>query len=416
MKKLKIISAAVAAALILQGGLCAFADTMENYIYASTGEQVVATEYADADLLTPLEASTVPAGEIGNINAKSAVLMEISTGKVLYEQNPHERLAPASITKIMSLLLVMEAIDAGQFTVDTVVTASDYACSMGGSQIWLEPGETMTVHELLKAAAVASANDATVALAELVSGTETAFVAKMNERAGQLGMNDTTFVNASGLDADGHLTSAYDIALASCELLQHDLIKNYSTIWMDSLRDGQSELVNTNKLVKFYEGATGLKTGTTSTAGHCLSASAAREGMEIVAVVLGCESSKDRFNSARQLLDYGFANWSRTEVDGMDAEQTPVKITKGSKDSVNVKSGMPLSLLVGKGQADKIEKQVTLPECLEAPVYENQQIGEIILTLEGEEVGRIPLTAAENVEKLDIFAALARLLSSLFAL
>lgn len=409
----RIASVCLALTLLMTAPLPALADSGDGAVLAA-GQ--LATEYSSGDLLEPLEASTVPAGELGDIRAKSAVLIEKSTGRILYEHNAHERLAPASITKIMSLLLVMEAIEAGQFTCDTMVSASEYACSMGGSQIWLEPGEQMSVHDLLKAAAVASANDATVALGELVSGSETAFVARMNERAAQLGMKDTTFVNASGLDADGHLTSAYDIALASCALLGHEKIKEYSTVWMDTLRDGKSELVNTNKLVKFYDGATGLKTGTTSGAGHCLSASAMREGMELVAVVMGCESSKDRFNSARTLLDYGFANWSLGRVTPDVSALEPVRVTGGTAQQVKIAAAGTASYLVGKGRAGDIVQTVQLPESLAAPVYADQPVGEIILTLDGETLGHIPLHAAETVEVLTIFGAFSRLLASLFAL
>lgn len=412
----KILSILLVLVTVLLVPCGAVADGGDGAVFASAGEGQVATEYYSGDLLEPLEASVTPEGELGNISAKSAVLIEKSTGRILYEQNAHERLAPASITKIMSLLLVMEALEAGQFTTDTMVTASDYACSMGGSQIWLEPGEQMSVHDLLKATAVASANDATVALGELVSGTESAFVTKMNERAAQLGMVDTTFVNASGLDADGHLTSAHDIALASCELLKHDRIKEYSTIWMDTLRGGESELVNTNKLVKFYDGATGLKTGTTSSAGHCLSASAMRDGMELVAVVMGCESSKDRFNSARGLLDYGFANWSLAAITPDASALEPLHVTGGTAEQVSLTAGGTSTHLVGKGRAADIKQTLTLPESVAAPVHKNQILGEIVLTLDGEELGRIPIAAAEEVGRMTIFAAFSRLLASLFAL
>lgn len=412
----KIISLILTLTLLLTiSAQQVFAD-VQSAISLSETAKTTSAEYIDNDLLTPLEASTLPAGDLGILPAKSAVLMEVSTGRVLFEQNPNERLAPASITKIMSLLLVMEALDEGRISLEDTVTASEYACSMGGSQIWLEPGETMSVHELLKATAVASANDAAVALAELVSGSESTFVARMNERAAELGMKDTAFVNASGLDADGHLTSAYDIALASCELLKHEKIKEYSTIWIDSLRNGESELVNTNKLVRYYKGATGLKTGTTSIAGHCLSASAKREGMEIVAVVMGCESSKDRFNSARQLLDWGFANWKKVAVSADEALLTPVPVAGGTADTVNIKTGGELSLLLEKGDSGEIVQNVVLPEMMDAPIYENQLLGEIVLTIGDKEVGRIQLCAKENVEKMNVFSALSRLLFSLFAL
>ena len=377
----------------------------------------VATEYAGEDPYEPLDES-VPAlaNGMSEVAAQSAVLVEVSTGRVLFEQNPDERLAPASITKIMSLLLVMEALDTGSFSLDTQVSASEYACSMGGSQIWLEPGETMTVDELLKASFIASANDATVALAELVAGTEEAFVAKMNQRAAELGMQNTTFVNATGLDANGHLTTARDVATMSVELLRHELVKKYSTVWMDSLRGGQSELVNTNKLVRFYEGATGLKTGTTSTARHCLSASAVRNGMELVAVVMGSENSKDRFNSARQLLDYGFAGYERVTFSPDAKLLQNVRVTKGTAESVPVTFDAPLSLLIAKGRAGEILQSCSLEEEVAAPVEAGQKLGEIVVTLDGEELGRIALTAGEAVEKMSFFAALSRLLQSLFAL
>lgn len=416
MKKRLKSAAAVLLAVCMTVGLAvtARADDVAGTAAETPG---VATEYAGEDPYEPLDES-VPALASGmsEVAARAAVLMEVSTGRLLFEQNPDERLAPASITKIMSLLLVMEALDKGSFTLDTQVSASEYACSMGGSQIWLEPGETMTVNELLKAAFIASANDATVALAELVAGTEEAFVAKMNTRAIELGMHNTTFVNATGLDAEGHLTTARDVAIMSAELLRHDLVKNYSTVWMDSLRGGQSELVNTNKLIRFYEGATGLKTGTTSTARHCLSASAARNGMELVAVVMGAENSKDRFNSARQLLDYGFASYARVEVSPDEALLQNIRVTGGRAESVPISFGAPLSLLVPKGREGEIEQNCSVEEVVEAPVEAGQKLGEIIFTLGGEELGRILLTAEQGVEKMSFFAALSRLLQSLFAL
>ncbi|MBQ2135263.1 MAG: D-alanyl-D-alanine carboxypeptidase, partial [Clostridia bacterium] len=280
-------------------------------------EKRIASECDISDIDVPLEASSNNAviGQKLDIKAKSVILMEVNTGKILYEDNADEALPPASITKIMSLLLVMEAIDRGDFDLQTVISASEHACSMGGSQIWLEPGESMEVDSLLKAAVIASANDATVALGEAVAGSEEGFVALMNERAKELGMINTNFVNCTGLDAEGHLTSAHDVAIMSCELIKHDLIKDYSTVWMDTLRNGESELVNTNKLVRFYEGTTGLKTGTTSTAGYCLSATAQRNGMELAAVVMGGDTSNDRFGGAKKLLDYGFANYIFSKVD-----------------------------------------------------------------------------------------------------
>ncbi|MGN1320098.1 MAG: D-alanyl-D-alanine carboxypeptidase family protein, partial [Acutalibacteraceae bacterium] len=278
----------------------------------SVGAATVSSECDISDIEIPIDA-TVTDAAIGtqlDIKAKSAILMEVNTGEILYEMNADEQMPPASITKIMSLLLVMEAVDRGELSLEDVITASEHACSMGGSQIWLEPGESMTVDDLLKAAVIASANDATVALGEQIAGSEEGFVSMMNERASQLGMTNTKFINATGLDADGHISTAHDVAIMSAELIKHDLIKNYSTVWMDTLRDGESELVNTNKLVRFYEGTTGLKTGTTSGAGYCLSATAERNGLSLVAVIMAGETSADRFNGAKKLLDYGFANYA----------------------------------------------------------------------------------------------------------
>ena len=249
------------------------------------------------------------------VSAPSALLMEKETGTVLFAKNEHEKLEPASVTKVMTLLLVMEAIDAGQLTYDTIITASAHACSMGGSQIWLRENEQMSVNDMLKAVCVVSANDCAVALAEAVAGSEEAFVERMNARAKELGMNDTTFKNATGLPADGHVTSAYDIALMSRELiLNHPDIRQYTTIWMDTLRDGTSQLVNTNKLIRFYEGATGLKTGSTDSALYCMSATAERDGMELIAVVMKAPTSAQRFEDAKVLLDYGFASYALAPI------------------------------------------------------------------------------------------------------
>ncbi|MEE1330258.1 MAG: D-alanyl-D-alanine carboxypeptidase family protein, partial [Acutalibacteraceae bacterium] len=324
----------------------------------------VSSECSIEDINEPLEASA-PSAAIGQkleIKAKSVILMEPVTGKVLYEDNQDEKTPPASITKIMSLLLVMEAIDSKDISLETVVTASEHACSMGGSQIWLEPGETMTVNDLLKATVIASANDACVALGELVAGSEEGFVAMMNRRAKELGMTSTNFVNCTGLDADGHLTTAYDVALMSSELIKHPLIKDYSTVWMDSLRDGKSELVNTNKLVRFYEGTTGLKTGTTSTAKYCLSATAQRNGLELVAVIMSADSTADRFNGAKKLLDYGFANYNFSSVNAGLDENTAVKVEKGTQREVKVKALNDLSVLMPKSASGNIERKVSLNE------------------------------------------------------
>ena len=320
-------------------------------ICVSAKEAVTVSSECDiSDIDIPLDNTPVNAaiGQTLDIKAKSAVLMEPNTGKVLYESNSDEKLPPASITKIMSLLLVMEAIDRGDISLETVVTSSEHACSMGGSQIWLEPGETMTVNDLLKAAVIASANDACVALGETVAGSEEGFVALMNERANELGMTNTHFVNCTGLDAEGHLTTAYDVAVMSSALIKHDLIKDYSTVWMDSLRDGKSELVNTNKLVRFYEGTTGLKTGTTSTAKYCLSATAERNGLELVAVVMAGETSNDRFSGAKKLLDYGFANYNYSSIDAGLENNTVLDVIKGTQKTVEIEPKSTLNVYCRK--------------------------------------------------------------------
>lgn len=378
----------------------------------------VSSECDISDINVPLEASAGNAAIGGTleIKARSAVLLEPYTGKVLYEMNPDEKLPPASVTKIMPLLLVMEAIDRGDVSLETVVTASEHACSMGGSQIWLEPGETMTVNDLLKATVIASANDACVALGELIAGSEEGMVALMNERAKELGMTGTHFVNCTGLDAEGHLTTAYDIALMSAELIKHRLIKDYSTVWMDSLRDGKSELVNTNKLVRFYSGTTGLKTGTTSGAKYCLSATAERNGMELVAVIMAGDSSQDRFNGAKKLLDYGFANYNYSSIDSGIKSDMIVPLKKGVKKSLSVAAGDNLNVLLPKTVKGNVERAVSLSNDLTAPVKKGAVIGTVTVTLSGEQLGEIPLFAAEDVEKLSLTFTLGQILKGLFQL
>lgn len=378
----------------------------------------VSMEYPTPDLDKPftdiLEVAAV--GEVMEINARSAILLEPNSGTVLYESNSDEKLAPASITKIMSLVLIMEAIDEGKLTLETVITASEHACSMGGSQIWLEPGETMTVDDLLKAVVIASANDATVALGEAIAGSEEGFVVMMNQKAEKLGMNETHFVNCTGLDAEGHLTSAHDVALMSAELVKHELIKNYSTVWMDSLRDGKSELVNTNRLVRFYSGAFGLKTGTTSEAGSCLSAAAERDGLTLIAVVMGSPSSNDRFNGARKLLDYGFANYSFENITADISSVAPVTVKKGTVRQITPVANGTLPTLLKKAGASDITQEIEISESLTAPIAAGDVIGYVHIKYEGEEIGTIPITAGESSEKLTVWYCLGRLYRNLFSL
>ncbi len=349
------------------------------------------------------------------VRAKSALLMEASTGRVLMAQNADERLYPASVTKIMSMLLVVEALENGKIQLTDVVTASANASKKGGSQIWLKDGEQMTVDELLKATAVASANDACTALGEYIAGSDDAFVKLMNDRAKQLGMNNTNFDNCTGLDdtTDSHYTTAYDIALMSRELLKHDLIRNYSTVWMDTLRNGETQLVNTNKLIKSYDGATGLKTGTTSKAGCCVSASAERDGLELIAVVMGSDNSNDRFNSARAMLDWGFANYSAVTLSTDASLITDVNVINGVCEKITPVIRDESTVVVQKGREGDITQSVELAVDVEAPVEENQVLGSVSFILDGERIAEYKLYSPQAVEKLSFFERYKRMLSRL---
>lgn len=335
------------------------------------------------------------------LSAKSAILIEVSSGQVLMEKNADEKLPPASITKIMTLLLVMEALDEGKITMEDKVTASREASSKGGSQIWLKEGEVMTVHELIKAAAVASANDASTALAEYVAGDESSFVAKMNERAAELGMTNTNFENCSGLDdtAENHYSTARDIGVMSRELMKHEKIKEYTTIWMDSLRNGETELVNTNKLIRFYKGATGLKTGTTSKAGYCISATAGRDGMELVAVVLGSDNSTDRFEDAKKLLNWGFANYSIYEPQIDMSLITDVTVLCGEQDRIKPIVKNPDSILIKKGTEEQITQRVDICIDVEAPVEKGQKLGAVYFEKDGEVLAECSIISENAVQK-----------------
>lgn len=349
----------------------------------------------------------------GPYPAKAALLMEAATGTVLYAQNEHEALAPASVTKVMTLLLIMEAIDGGQLKWEDTVTASEAAAAKGGSQVYLKVGETMTVEEMVKSIAVSSANDCACAMAEHLAGSESAFVERMNRRAAELGMTDTHFVNCTGLDdgenAAAHKTSANDIALMSRELLvNHPEIKRFTTIWMDSVRGGAFGLSNTNKLVRFYNGCTGLKTGFTSAAGYCLSASAQRDGMELIAVTLGAERSQQRFDTCRQLLDYGFAGYGLYRAECPD-QTVPVRL--GRQESVGVALGQADPVLLEKGQLSQVITRVQLVESVTAPVSQGQQLGTLEILCGQQTLVQLPLTAAEAVpalEWVDLFVLLLK--------
>ena len=339
-----------------------------------------------------------------NLESGAAILIEQKTGQVLYEHNVHEKLRSASVTKVMSLLLIMEALDSGQIALTDKVPCTEDAAGMGGSQIWLEVGEELTVDEMLKAICVVSANDCTVAMADYLCGSQEAFVDKMNARAKELGMNDTTFKNCHGIDEDGHVTSAYDIALMSKELLNnHPTILNYTTIWMDTLRNGESELVNTNKLIRNYKGATGLKTGSTSVALYNLSASATRDGLSLIAVIMKAPTTKIRFSEAQKLLDYGFSNYQYKELASKGTILKEASVTKGVNTSVNLVTESNVGVLLKKGEDKNIEQTVNIEENIVAPISAGQKVGEIIYTLNGKEVGKTNVVAETTVEKKTFF-------------
>ena len=360
-------------------------------------------------LICPAAAAGAPQVEAG-----AAVLMEKETGTILCEQNAHDKREPASVTKVMTLLLVMEALDEGRIAPTDQVTVSAHAASMGGSQVYLKEGEQMSVEELVKAVAVVSGNDAAVALAEHIAGSEEAFVARMNEKAAQLGMADTNFVNCTGLPAAGHLTSAYDIALMSRALiLDHPGIRAYSTIWMDTIRGGSFQLANTNKLVRYYEGCTGLKTGSTDSALYCLSATAEREGMELIAVVLGSPTSAQRFSAAQALLTYGFANYTLVDV-RPDQAIPPVAVSLGVADTVQPVLETGSRILVEKRVLNQITTSLRLTDGVEAPVEEGQKLGELTVSAGGTQLQTIPLVAHQAVARITVPGLFLRLVRTLF--
>ena len=367
---------------------------------------VAAVTEADTEAEKALAAAITPGVDLP---VKSAVLMDQGSGTILYAENEDVQLPPASITKVMSLLLVMEAIDSGKISLTDKVVCSDTAAAYGGSQIWLKPGEEMTVDDLLKAAAISSANDATVCLAEYVAGSEEAFIGLMNQRAAELGMANTTFRCAAGLDQPGHLSTAKDVAIMSRALLGHPLILNYSTVWMDSLRGGETQLVNTNRMIRFYQGATGLKTGTTSGAGSCLAASASRDGLGLIAVVMGADTSDHRFAAARSLLDWGFANFMQAKLTPPE-DILPVPVTGGVERQVEVICQPPEGILIEKGKLEAITQDVILP------VAAGQELGSIAVCVEGERVSEYPILAAEPVERMSFGKALSILFMTLIAM
>lgn len=349
-----------------------------------------------------------------DVKAKSAVLMDQTTGKVLMKMNENQKLYPASVTKIMSMLLVAEAIDNNTIRLTDEVTASTEASKKGGSQIWLKEGETMTVEELLKATAVYSANDACTALGEYIAGSDEGFVMMMNERAQELGMKNTHFDNCTGLDdtTQTHLTTAYDIALMSRELMKHQFIMQYTKIWMDSLRDGKTELVNTNKLIRFYEGATGLKTGTTSKAGCCISATATRDGTSLIAVVMGADNSKDRFEGAKAMLNWGFANYETVTPKIDKTLITDVNIIMGEEKKITPQISGGSQFLIPKGKEKDLTQEINLAAAVEAPVESNQTLGTVTVKLNGNKLGEYRLTAPHYVERLSFGTVFRRMICS----
>lgn len=347
-------------------------------------------------------------------SAKSVLLMEQSTGNVLYEKNADEQLPIASVTKIMTMLLICEAIDSGKITMEDMVPVSEKAMSMGGSTMFLAAGEELSVYEMLKGIAVASANDGCVAMGEYISGSTDAFVSQMNARAAELGMKGTTFLNTNGLDEDGHLSTARDVALMSRELLKHEEIFQFTTIWTDKMHNGQYDLANTNKLIRFYPGANGLKTGSTSKAKCCISAAAKRDDMQLIAVVLGAETSNDRFKDARTLLDYGFANYAVDKLAQTDNSVGTLVVKRGVKDSIGVCPKEDFSYLMPKGKKGSCETELFIPDNIKAPVEKGQIIGNMTFKFEGNEIGEVELVAAESVQKKSLSEIIGEFISGLF--
>ena len=347
-------------------------------------------------LVTPCLSATALSEE--DISSPAAILMDANSGKILFQKNAHDQRPCASITKVMTLLLVMEALDSEKIRLDDIVTTSAHAASMGGSDIWLEEGEQMTVDEMIKATAVASANDAAVALAEHICGTEDDFVREMNEKAKSLGMKDTVFMNCNGLDEEGHITSAYDVAVMSRELIRHPKIFEYTSIWLDSLRGGETQIVNTNKLLRTYDGITGLKTGTTGDAGSCITATAERDGMSLIAVVLGSDSGKERFKDAATLLDYGFANYETAPLK-LAEKLYPISVENGMSDKVKIVCEDTGFMTLPKGESENLKQTLTVEESLTAPVKKGMKVGTLTFSLNGEEVASFDVLTDEDVEE-----------------
>ncbi len=391
MRIKKITFLSIVFIFVLFYSCCSFASTYE-YIWSTIADK-------DSGNSSIAVSSNLNNGSL-NLESTGAILIEQSTGQILYEQNSHEKLRPASVTKVMSILLIMEALDRGEITLDTLIPCSENARSMGGSQIWLDTRETLSVNDMLKAICVVSANDCTMAMAEYLAGSEEAFVERMNTRAKELGMSDTHFVNCHGIDEDNHITSAYDISLMSRELLiNHPEITNYTTIYMDSLRDGKSELVNTNKLLRTYNGCTGLKTGSTGLALYNLSASASRDNLSLIAVVMHAPTTAIRFAEAKKLLDYGFTNYSCVSFGKTGDIATTAEITKGTSQTIEAVFESSASVIIKKGLESSVTQNIILDENLEAPIVKGQKIGVANYTLNNEIIATVNLVAKDDVKK-----------------
>ena len=397
------------------------------YIFTSVSYATSETTYVWSNQSSKLKTNEVSASlntsddTITNnslmLESGSACLIDQNTGFVLYDHNMHEQLRPASVTKIMSLLLIMEALDSGRISLTDQVPCTEDAAAMGGSQIWLDVRETLTVDEMLKAICVVSANDCVVAMADYLEGSQEAFVAKMNQKAKELGMNDTCFKNCHGIDEDGHVTSSYDIAIMSRELLvNHPSITNYTTIWMDTLRDGKSSLVNTNKLVRNYSGCTGLKTGSTSIALYNLSASATRNDLSLIAVIMRAPTSAIRFSEAQKLLDYGFNNYSVTSFGNKGDVIKEVQVNKGTSKAINAVLESDAKILTKKSNNNEISQEIILDDVINAPIIQGQKLGEIKYSINGSVVMTVNLIADTNVPKLSFLSITQSVISKWFNL
>lgn len=396
MKKTQTLILLILCLIFMTGNCIA----LDMYTWAIIGE-------TSSNIETTSTVNSVPNGETGNtlnLESGSAILIEQTTGQILYGYNIHEQLRPASVTKIMSILLIMEQIELGKINYDTKISCSEIAASMGGSQIWLDTSETLTVEEMLKAICVVSANDCVMAMAEHIGGTEEAFVQMMNAKAQLLGMNDTTFKNCHGLDEDGHVTSSHDIALMSRELLnKYPEITKYTSIYMDSLRNGESELVNTNKLIRTYEGCTGLKTGSTSLALYNLSASATRDGLSLIAVIMKGATSAIRFKEAKILLDYGFNNFEYRSFAKQGETVKKVNVQKGIKNNLEAVFEKNVGILIPKGQGNNISQTINLEENILAPIAKGETLGKVAYSLGETQLLEVNLIAKEEVKRVNMF-------------